>query len=56
MLGVAIGWLAFTGFVILARGQDVDYRVQIAMLGTALGAIYTPLRVLAKYLFNGHDS
>lgn len=55
MLVVAIGWLVYTGYIIVNDSQGVDYRVQIAMLGTALGAIYTPLRVLAKYLFNGHD-
>ena len=57
---VAVLWLAFTGVLIYQSGLekpcvDVDYRVLIAMLGTALGTIYTPLRVLSKYLFNGHD-
>lgn len=34
---------------------DVDDRILIAMLGATFGTIYTPLRVLSKYLFNGHD-
>ena len=34
---------------------DVDDRILIATLGAAFGTIYTPLRVLSKYLFNGHD-
>ncbi len=57
---VALGWLGFTAVLIYQSGLespgiDVDYRVLIAMLGTAFGTMYTPLRVLSKYLFNGHD-
>lgn len=52
--------MVFTAILIYQSGlenpeTDVDYRVLIAMLGTAFGTIYTPLRVLSKYLFNGHD-
>ena len=57
---LAVGWLAFTAVLIVKSSLEepqvnVDYRVLIAMLGTAFGTMYTPLRVLAKYLFNGHD-
>ena len=57
---VAVIWLAFTGVLIYQSGLekpcvDVDYRVLIAMLGAGFATIYTPLRILAKYLFNGHD-
>ena len=57
---VALVWLGFTAVLIYQSrlenpGIDVDYRVLIAMLGTAFGTMYTPLRVLSKYLFNGHD-
>lgn len=56
----ALGWMVFTAILIYQSGLenpeiDVDYRVLIAMLGAAFGTIYTPLRVLSKYLFNGHD-
>ncbi len=57
---IAVGWLIFTAVLIVKSSSDksqvnIDYRVLIAMLGTAFGTMYTPLRVLAKYLFNGHD-
>jgi len=53
---VAMLWLGFTAYVIVESGSTmpkflVDYRVMIAMLGTGFGALYTPLRVLAKFLF-----
>ena len=57
---VAVGWLIFTAVLIVKSGSEksqvvIDYRVLIAMIGTAFGTMYTPLRILAKYLFNGHD-
>jgi len=57
---LSVVWLCFTAYLIYCSGLEnppvkVDYRVLIAMLGTAFGTMYTPLRVLAKYLFNGQD-
>lgn len=57
---LALVWMGFTAVLIHQSGLEnpvvnVDYRVLIAMLGTAFGTIYTPLRVLSKYLFNGHN-
>ena len=54
---VAILWLLFTGYVIFQSGLNdplisVDYRIVIAMLGTGVGALYAPLRILSKFLFS----
>ncbi len=54
---IAVLWLVFTGYVIFEGGRDdpltsVDYRIILAMLGIGLGALYAPLRIFAKFLFN----